>query len=136
MDSELMSNQGIYGLFYEEGKKFGAQYNTPIIYIVTLPLRYATDEALNEFIQSDLNGYRNNGSNVLELNRSYKKNYYSYLTYNVDLPNGRYETFVYTRYNEYCFLTILNANTKEQRNELFQKLEEVVNSMSFMDKRE
>jgi hypothetical protein len=33
MDSNSLAQQGIYGLFYEEGKIFGSQYNTPIIYI-------------------------------------------------------------------------------------------------------
>jgi hypothetical protein len=136
MDSDSLSGQGIYGLFYEEGKKFGSQYNTPIIYIVTLPLQNATDNALNAYIQSDINNYIANGSKVLQLDKSYKETDRIHQTYNVDLSNGRYETFVFTRYKEYCFLIILNANNNEQRNELFPKLAEVINSLSFLDRTE
>jgi hypothetical protein len=134
MDSNSLSAQGIYGLFYEEGKIFGAQYDTPIIYIVPFPLNNATDNALIEFAQTDINGYISNGAKVEKINKTYEKTRNLYLTYNVNLPNGRYESFVYTRYKDCCLIIILNANNHGQRNNLFLKLEEVINSISFMDR--
>ena len=87
MDTDSMSKQGIYGLFYEEGKKFGSQYGTPIIYIVPFQLNIADDEELVKFAQSDINGYISKGAKVMESNKTYaneKKLYlcikYMYLT--------------------------------------------------------
>jgi hypothetical protein len=133
MDSNSMAHQGIYGLFYEEGKRFGTQYNTPIIYIVPFPLNNPNDNELRKFAQSDINGYISRGAKVEEINKTYKNRNILYLTYNVDLPNGRYETFVFTRNENCCLIIILNANSNDQRNELFQKLEQVVNSIIFME---
>jgi hypothetical protein len=134
MDSDSMSQQGIFGLFYEEGKIFGAQNNTPIIYIVTFALNNASDDELIKFAQEDINKYVINGAKTERINRRYKKSDILYLTYNVNLTNGRYETFVFMRYKNTCLIVILNANNNAQRNELLPKLEEVINSISFMDK--
>jgi hypothetical protein len=134
MDSESLSRQGIFGLFYEEGKIFGAQNNTPIIYIVTFTLNNSSDDELIKFAQEDINGYIMNGAKTERIDKQYKKSDTLYLTYNVNLPNGRFETFVFTRYKNNCLIIILNANNNAQRNELLPKLEEVINSISFMDK--
>jgi hypothetical protein len=133
MDSNSLSRQGIYGLFYEEGKMFGSQYNTPIIYIVPFPLNAPTDDELNKFAESDINGYIANGSRVEKLNKIYENNNL-YITYNVDLPNGRYECFVFTRYKDLCLIIISNTNSENQREELFPPMEKIINSISFMDK--
>jgi hypothetical protein len=134
MDSNSLFEQGIYGLFYEEGKKLGTQYNTPIIYIVQFPLNTATDDELNKFAESDINNYIANGSKVEKIDGFYKNTSNLYITYNVDLPNGRYECFVFTRYKALCLIIILNANSKQERDKLFPKMIEVINSISFMDK--
>jgi len=134
MDSDSLSQQGIFGLFYEEGKKFGSQNNTPIIYIVTLSLNNASDDALIKFAQEDINGYTTNGAKTERINRQYKRSDMLYLTYNVNLTNGRFETFVFTRYKNNCFIIILNVSSVDQRNELLPKLNEVIDSMSFMDR--
>jgi hypothetical protein len=134
MDSSTLAQQGIYALFYEEGKKFGSQYNTPIIYIVPFPLNAATDDELKNFAESDINGYIANGSRVERLNKVYENNDALYITYNVDLSNGRYECFVFTRYKNLCLLIISNTDSKNQRDELFPRMEEIINNISFMDK--
>jgi len=134
MDMNTLAPDGIYGLFYEEGKIFGAQYNTSIIYIVPFKLNNPTDEALIKFADSDLNTYTSNGAKVEKITKTYEKPGNTYLTYNVNLPNGRHETFVFTRYKDTCFIIILNTTTSEQRQSLLSKLEEVINKLSFMDR--
>jgi hypothetical protein len=134
MDSNSLAQQGIYGLFYEEGKRFGSQYNTPIIYIVPFPLTNATDDELTRFATNDINGYIANGSKVERINRIYENRENLYITYNVVLPNGRYECFVFTRYTDLCLILILDANNEQQRNELLPKMVDIINSISFMDK--
>jgi len=134
IDSDSLSQQGIFGLFYEEGKKFGSQNNTPIIYIVSFPINNASDDALIKFAQEDINEYITNGAKIERINRQYKISDILYITYNVNLPNGRFETCVFTRYKNNCLIIILNANNNAQRNELLPKLDEVINSISFMDR--
>jgi hypothetical protein len=133
MDSTSLSKQGIYGLFYENGKKFGSQYNTPIIYIVPFALNIATDDEMIKFAEHDINGYIANGAKVEKLNKTYEKTEFFCLTYNVDLTNGRYECFVFFRYNNSCLIIILNANNNRQRDELFPKMVEIINSIRFFD---
>ena len=133
MDSDSMSKQGIYGLFYEEGKLFGSQYGTPIIYIVPFRLNIPTDEELVKFAQSDITGYVSKGAKAMEINKTYANEKRLYITFDIDLTNGRYETCVFTRNNDCGLIIILNANNIEQRRDLFQKLSDVVNSIKFMD---
>ena len=49
MDQESLARYGIYGLFYEDGKKFGG--NTPIIYINTQKLN---DDSQQDQLQTPL----------------------------------------------------------------------------------
>jgi hypothetical protein len=136
MDQESMAHYGIYALFYERGKKFG--YPTPIIYINTTGLRDATDFALREFIESDLERNKKNGSDVTAVNKQFpnftKKHQTAYFVYNIINSRGQYETIIYTRYKKTCFLVVLNAPNVETLNSLYPKIEEVVEKIGFMDK--
>jgi hypothetical protein len=102
--------------------------------IVPFPLNTATDDELNKFAESDINGYIANGSRVEKLNRIYENNGNLCITYNVDLPNGRYECFVFTRYKNLCLIIIANTDSENQRDELFPQMEEIINSISFVDR--
>jgi hypothetical protein len=133
MDSVSLSHQGIYGLFYENGKQFGTQYNTPIIYIVPFTLNNATDNDLIKFAEHDINGYIAKGAKVEKINKIYEKTENIFITYNVNLTNGRHECFVFTRHNNSCLIIILNANNNQQRDELFPKMVEIINSIRFID---
>jgi hypothetical protein len=133
MDSNSLARQGIYGLFYEEGKIFGSQYNTPIIYIVPFPLNNDSDNDLRNFAETDIAGYKKNGAKVENINRVISNITNFYLIYNVDLTNGRYETFVFTHFGNLGLIIIINANNVQQRNELFPKMVEIINSIKIMD---
>jgi len=74
MDSDSLSRQGIYGLFYEENKQFGSQYNTPIIYIVPFMLKSASDNELRNFAENDINGYIKNGAKIERINKVINNN--------------------------------------------------------------
>ena len=87
MDQESMASYGIYALFYERGKKFG--YPTPIIYINTTKLRNATDVALKEFVELDLERNKSSGSTITVIDKQFpnytKKYQCSYFLYNGNL---------------------------------------------------
>ena len=136
MDQESMAHYGIYALFYERGKKFG--YPTPIIYINTNKLKGPSDEALMEFIVSDLERNKISGSTITELNKQFpeftKYNHAIYYMYNIINSRGQYETILYTRFKETGFLIVLNTPNIETLNNLFPKMEKVIEKVRFIDK--
>jgi len=133
MDSNTWANRGVFGLFYEEGKKLGSQYNTPIIYIVQFPLSDANDNELSNFAETDIENYVKNGAKIQKLDKFINENNTHYI-YNVNFKNRQYECFVYTRYDKLGLLIIINANNEKQRDELFPVMAEIINSIKIFDK--
>lgn len=129
MDQESFASYGIYGLFYENDKKLGG--NTPIIYINTQKLQKASDKKLKDFINSDINSYKNKGFNIKEyqLKNIQEKTVFAY-----ELSKGNnYEICVYTRNLDTCFLVILTAHDEKSINENISNLEFIINNMKYMD---
>jgi len=136
MDQESMAHNNIYALFYERGKKF--KFPTPIIYMNTTKLRAATDEALQEFIDYAIQRFSRPGTeisilekNFPKLNAIYKMKYHVYSIIN---DRGQFEIIIYMRYKDTCFFLVLNAPTKETLNELYPKMEEIIDNIAFLDK--
>ena len=130
MDQESLAHYGIYGLFYEDGKKFGG--NTPIIYINTQKLNDDSDTELEKFIAFDTNSYKNSGHKINEyqLKNIEEKKIFAY---KISKENN-YEICAYTRYKNCCFLVILTAHDEESITKNISNLEFIINHMAYMDK--
>jgi hypothetical protein len=132
MDSESLSHYNIYALFYEEGKTFGG--TTPIIYINAMELNNDTDEEMNKYIDWDLGNNIKQGAIVTRLNDQIKELTDTHFIYNIENSRGQFETIIYRKYKTTYFSIILNAPDENIREQLLQKMVDIINSMKFMDK--
>jgi hypothetical protein len=133
MDQTSLAKYSIYGLFYENGKKFGG--STPIIYINTQKLNNETDEELSKFIKWDLDNYRSQGAIIQKQEKKYDHFSNQNETYTIDTKNKQYEIVVYTRFKNCAFLIILTTKDPESRDQLHTKLDEVIANIRFIDRK-
>ena len=132
MDSTSLSRHNIFALFYENGKTFSN--NIPLIYINTAELRIPSDTEMRIFITNDLEDFNEEGVVINKIDLDFIDIEDAYYIYEIDNIDGKYETVVYRRYNDICFIIVLNAPDKILRIELNTKLKQVIESMKFMDK--
>ena len=139
MDSETWSEMGINGLFYKEGK---SEFDSPggqksVVFIMTKKLENPTDENLEEIFKSDNSNIKNDGWDCEEINYNFKNlndQKLKYLTVNANsIDNSRFMTIVSTRYKDNCIMISLTVWKLENRTKLFGKLEEVIESLGFID---
>jgi hypothetical protein len=131
MDSQSLSKFNIFALFYENGKTLGI--GTPMIYINATELEYDNDEEMGKYIVWDLGEHNKNGSEIIRVNNELNEIKDTYFIYNIENSSGQFETIIYRRYKGTCFSIILNAPNNIVRQKLFSKMEDIVNSMIFMD---
>jgi hypothetical protein len=134
MDQKSMANQGIYGLFYEHGKKLEPQ--TPIIYINTQKLNADTDEELQKYVDYDIGNYKKDGSNTITLKTVVAKNFPTIISYNLVLENGKqFERILYFHVKDVAFLVVLATHDENQLKTNLNNLAFVAMNMKFMDKK-
>jgi len=136
MDQESLAHVGIYGLFYEKEKTFSAQANMPIIYVQTTKLNEISDEEFKRMTHFDINNRTSNtGSSVQQIRHTFQEENKIYFLFNVDLPNGRRERFVYTRYGEVLVIIVLHTRNDIERDTIFPKMVQLINDIVPIDKR-
>jgi len=133
MDQTSLSKYNIFALFYEEGKKFSN--NIPIIYINTAELKTSSDTEMEIFILSDLDEFDEEGVIINKIDSGFFDIEDIYYIYEIDNIDGKYETVIYRRFNNICFIIVLNAPDKNIMNNLYIKLKYVVESMVYMNKK-
>jgi len=133
MDSTSLAGHNIYALFYEKGKVFSNKI--PLIYINAVELKNSSDDEMEKLIGSDLEDFNAEGVTTRKIDLNNLEIEDTYFIYEIDNINGKYETVIYRRYNNACFIIVLNAPDKKTRKNLYIKMKQIIESMVFMDKK-
>ncbi len=134
MDDQAWAQSGIYGVFYQEGKQPIAP--NAVIYINSVPLPGASAAAYGAFVDQDIAGSRAAGVSVVEQAGHLTKANISARVVTFSYPaKGQYEEIVYLWYKGGVHLVVLTTKDPKELQSLEPKLLEVVDSISFMDKK-
>lgn len=135
MDDQAWAQSGIYAVFYQEGKHPVAP--NAVIYVNSTSLPETSEAAYGAYVDQDIaNTKAGGGTSVVEQPSHQTKANSAARVVIFSYPGkGQYEEIVYLWYKGVVHLVVLTTRDFEELQSLEPKLFEVVDSISFMDKK-
>lgn len=133
LDNQAWAKYGIHAIFYLRGTQ--PRTPNPIIYLNSGQLQGETDQALDDYIKTDISGIANDPNNVIKELDKYKTregtNIRRFLI-NYKKRN-QLEEVAYLRYKDGAHLVVLTTQDEGLIKKNETKLFEVIDSLRFMD---
>lgn len=135
MDDQSWQSHGIYGLFYEQGKR--PEPPNPIIYIASAPLGEGTEESLNAFVDQYVQKVRSDPANTCtELDPIKLKDGTNARLIRFVYSGGKqFEEIAYLRYKDSIHQVILTTRSLPLLLQTEPKLLQVISSIGFMERK-
>ena len=135
LDNQSWVKYNIYAMFYPKGKVINGTKNSfPIIYFNAGQLSENSDNALEEYVKSDIDSYKINKNYLVNERKINLKKYSKYYCYDCDnITTGQLETTIYVRFKDGAHLIILTTHNKDERENLIPKLIKCVDELKFGD---